>query len=409
MNPISFLQDNFPLVTPDKVPSPKEELSMLKNLPLDELLDKLVHGIVSLTVNVMIAIIVFYLGKFIIRKLYQIVRRILLRRNVESSLSSFILSFVRIVLYFILIVTVIGILGIETSSFLAIFASAGVAIGMALSGTLQNFAGGVLILLLKPYRVGDYIDTQGYQGEVKEIQIFHTVLLTFDNKSIIIPNGGLSTGSVNNWSKERFRRVDWNVAISYGDSVDTAREAVLEILDANPLVVKKYTSDFHMPSDRPASSEDTMGESSDCCDSTSGDTDEDDMVADNGSCTNADADGCEESQASRRQSILDFFRSRKERIERYRQAQQKKAKSHSAPKDCSPSVVLNELGDSSVNLKVRAWVPTASYWTVYYSVLEEIYETLPSKGINFPFPQLDIHCIHPNYDNTSTHDIPTAS
>ena len=167
-----LIQDVIPAV-PDSVPTVPQELSMLRSLPFDELLDRIVSGVVTLAINLTLALLVFYVGKFIIRKIYNIVRRILLTRRVDSGLRTFLLSMVKIVLYFILIVTAIGILGIETSSFLAIFASAGVAIGMALSGTLQNFAGGVLILLLKPYNIGDYIEAQGYAGTVKEIQIFH--------------------------------------------------------------------------------------------------------------------------------------------------------------------------------------------------------------------------------------------
>ena len=213
---------------------------MLKSLPFDELMTRLVSSMVTFAINLGIAILVFYVGQIVIKKIYKIVNGIFLRRDVDDSLASFILSLVRMVLYFILIVTVVGILGIETSSFIAIFASAGVAIGMALSGTLQNFAGGVLILLLKPYKVGDYVEAQGYAGTVREIQIFHTVITTPDNKSIIIPNGGLSTGSINNYSRLEYRRVDWIVSISYGDSVDAARAKILEILLNDHRVVKKF-------------------------------------------------------------------------------------------------------------------------------------------------------------------------
>lgn len=210
---------------------------------LDSLIEKTVTNITDFAINLAIAITVFYVGKFIIKKLYKLVQKILLRRHVDQSLTTFTLSFVKIVLYFILLIIVIGIIGIETSSFLALFASAGVAIGMALSGTLQNFAGGVLILLLKPYKIGDYIEAQGYAGTVKEIQIFHTVICTPDNKSIIIPNGGLSTGSINNYSKEEYRRVDWEIGISYGDNVETARKVILDILNKDERVVKKYIED----------------------------------------------------------------------------------------------------------------------------------------------------------------------
>lgn len=228
---------------PDSVPTPSEELSMLKNLPVDELLNRLVSSLVTFAINLGIAIAVFYVGRWIIGKLYRLVGRILVKRKVDTSIISFTLSMIRIVLYFILIVTIIGILGIETSSFIALFASAGVAIGMALSGTLQNFAGGVLILLLKPYRIGDYIEAQGYAGTVREIQIFSTVICTPDNKSILIPNGPLSTGSINNYSKEDYRRVDWIVGISYGDDVDAARAKILEIIASDNRIVQEYLED----------------------------------------------------------------------------------------------------------------------------------------------------------------------
>jgi small conductance mechanosensitive channel len=299
---------DVPAVLPDSVPDTRNELHMLATLPADELIAKLISSMVTFAINLAIAVAVFYIGRFIIRKLYGLVNRIFERRHIDQSLRTFVLSMVKIVLYFILVVIVIGILGIETSSFLALFASAGVAIGMALSGTLQNFAGGVLILLLKPYRIGDYIEAQGYAGTVREIQIFHTIICTPDNKSIIIPNGGLSTGSVNNYSRQEYRRVDWTVSISYGDKVDAARARILEILQADPDVVRSDSADNSMP------------------------------VA-----------------------------------------------------DCSPSVVVNELAASSVDLKVSAWTKTSSYWSLYYRINETIYNQLGSAGISFPFPQLDVH------------------
>ena len=165
-----------------------KEVAELKSMSLEDLLNRLAESTVNFAINLAIAIVVFYVGRFIIRKIYRVVAAIFVRRGIDRSLSTFVLSLINMVLYFILIVTVIGILGIETTSFLALFASAGVAVGMALSGTLQNFAGGVLILLLKPYKIGDYIEAQGYAGTVKEIQIFFTVITTYDNKSISIPN-----------------------------------------------------------------------------------------------------------------------------------------------------------------------------------------------------------------------------
>ena len=227
----------FDIIPTDTIPTVAQESSAIKNISFDQLIDTLISDMVHFAISLTIAILVFYAGKYIIRKLYNFVYGILHQRQVEASLSTFVLSLVRIVLYFILIVTVIGILGIETSSFLALFASAGVAIGMALSGTLQNFAGGVLILLLKPFKVGDYIEAQGFAGTVTRIEIFNTIICTPDNKSIIIPNGGLSTGSINNYSIQPYRRVDWTVGISYGESVDRARTLLLDLLRKDPRIL----------------------------------------------------------------------------------------------------------------------------------------------------------------------------
>lgn len=228
----------FNIIPIDSIPSVNAEKTALKNISFDQLMDTLVHDMVHFAISLVAAAVVFYVGKFIIKKLYSLVASIMRHRDIDPSLTTFILSLVRIVLYFILIVTVIGILGIETSSFLALFASAGVAIGMALSGTLQNFAGGVLILLLKPFRVGDYIEAQGFAGTVTRIEIFNTIICTPDNKSIIIPNGGLSTGSVNNYSTQLFRRVEWNIGISYGESIETARALLLSLIEADPRIVR---------------------------------------------------------------------------------------------------------------------------------------------------------------------------
>jgi small conductance mechanosensitive channel len=241
----TYAQEEMPIVNvPDSVPTPEAVLSGLKGLSLDDAISKIASSAVDFIFKVLIAVLVFYVGKFIITRLYKLVRAIMERRNVDASLETFVLSVIKITLYFILIVTVIGILGVETSSFLAIFASAGVAIGMALSGTLQNFAGGVLILLLKPYKVGDYIEAQGYAGTVKAIQIFHTVINTVDNKAIIIPNGGLSTGSVNNYSLENYRRVDWSIGLTYSTDFDKAKEAMLSMLKEDSRVM---TDDAHAP------------------------------------------------------------------------------------------------------------------------------------------------------------------
>ncbi len=234
----AFLQ-TAPVETADTTATESASFfSNLSTMSLDDAVPKLIDGAVNLVISLLIAVVVFYVGKLIINKLHRVIAKILTRREADKSLTTFILSLAKIVMMFILIIIVVGILGIETSSFLALFASAGVAIGMALSGTLQNFAGGVLILLLKPYKVGDFIEAQGYSGTVTEIQIFHTIINTADNKSILIPNGGLSTGSINNASRESMRRVDWTISLAYGDDVDKAKEVILQMLSEDSRVLK---------------------------------------------------------------------------------------------------------------------------------------------------------------------------
>jgi small conductance mechanosensitive channel len=165
--------------------------------------------------------------------------KILANRMIEPGVQSFLKSMVNILLIVMLILAVIGRLGIELTGFAALLASAGVAVGMALSGNLQNLAGGIIILVFRPYKVGDYIETGiGASGVVQEIQIFHTVINTADNKQILIPNGGLSTGSINNASREGQRRVDWTVSISYGDDVDKAKEVLLSFLNEDSRVLQ---------------------------------------------------------------------------------------------------------------------------------------------------------------------------
>lgn len=361
-----FLQiPTAPVALVDSVPSRQQELEMLKSLPFDELLQRIISSMVTFTINLAIAIVVFYVGRLIINKLYTIVKGIFLRRKIDDSLASFVLSMVRIVLYFILIVTVVGILGIETSSFIAIFASAGVAIGMALSGTLQNFAGGVLILLLKPYKVGDYIETQGYAGTVREIQIFNTLITTPDNKSIIIPNGGLSTGTINNYSRLDYRRVDWIVSISYGDSVADARKKILEILATDTRVVKDFLEDDREERQK-----------------------EQDKLKKAEDPANPEA---EIAPAPPKRSIFRWLR-RHKKIEPLANISEPLSLVLEAKAiNRAPLVKVNALSSSSVDLKITAWTPTEFYWPLFYDINERIYNELPSAGISFPFPQLDVH------------------
>ena len=211
----------------------------LSGLSFEEIMSQIISGAIDLGLKIIIALLVYWLGKLIVDTLYKLVRRTLERRQVDPSINSFVLSLVRAVLMFLLIVTIIGILGINTSSFVALFASAGVAIGMALSGTLQNFAGGVMILLFKPYKIGDFIEAQGISGTVKEIQIFNTLLTTGDNKLIIIPNAKLSNEMVINYTKTGTRRVEWTFAISYGDDFDKAKQLLSQYIAADSRILSE--------------------------------------------------------------------------------------------------------------------------------------------------------------------------
>ena len=180
--------------------------------------------------HILKAVIVFLVGRFLIRMLNRLVKRLMDKRNVDISIKTFVRSLVNILLTVLLIISVVGALGVETTSFAALLASAGVAVGMALSGNLQNFAGGLVILLFKPYKVGDWIDAQNVSGTVKEIQIFHTILTTADNKLIYVPNGALSSGVVTNYSNQTTRRVEWIVGVDYGEDYNKVEKVVREVL-----------------------------------------------------------------------------------------------------------------------------------------------------------------------------------
>lgn len=189
--------------------------------------------------RILIAVIVFIVGRFLISMLKNFVGRLMDKRKVDISIKTFVRSLVNILLTILLIISVVGALGVETTSFAALLASAGVAVGMALSGNLQNFAGGLIVLLFKPYKVGDWIESQGVSGTVKEIQIFHTILTTADNKVIYVPNGAMSSGVVTNYSNQVTRRVEWIVGIDYGEDYDKVQEVVYGILAADKRILNE--------------------------------------------------------------------------------------------------------------------------------------------------------------------------
>ncbi len=243
------------------------------------------------------AIAVLIIGLWIIGFVSKRIKKLMAKGETDASLSTFLVSLLNITLKAMLFISVLTMMGIQMTSFIALLGAAGLAVGMALSGTLQNFAGGVMILLFKPFKVGDFIDAQGYMGVVKEIQIFITILTTPDNKTIIIPNGGLATGSLTNFSAQETRRVDWSFGIAYGDDYDTAKKVLLGMIEADERILA----------------------------------------------------------------------------------------------DPAPFIGLGALADSSVNVTARVWVKAADYWGVFFDMNEKVYKTFGKEGLNFPFPQMDVH------------------
>lgn len=194
---------------------------------------QLIDASVRAGFSILKAVLVFVVGRFLVAVVKKLVTKMMDKRNVDVSVKTFVKSLVNILLTILLIVAVVGALGIETTSFAALLASAGVAIGMALSGNLQNFAGGLVVLLFKPYKVGDVIESQNVVGTVKEIQIFHTILTTFDNKVIYIPNGALSSGVVINYSHQTTRRVEWIIGVDYGENYARVEQVIRAVLAAD--------------------------------------------------------------------------------------------------------------------------------------------------------------------------------
>lgn len=184
------------------------------------------------------AIVVWIIGSWIVKAIANGVGRVLDKGSTDPSLKPFLLGIIRMLLKVMLIISVLGMLGIEMTSFIAILGAAGLAVGMALSGTLQNFAGGVMLLIFKPFKVGDVLEAQGFTGSVREIQIFNTILKTPDNRTIIIPNGGLSTSSMVNYSTEAQRRVDWTIGVGYGDDLAKAKQIIRQLCDADSRILK---------------------------------------------------------------------------------------------------------------------------------------------------------------------------
>ena len=216
-----------------------ERFKYMTTTPPSEWLPQIVHTyLVPLGLKILAAVIVFLLGRWIIKLIKKRMANGLMSRHGDPTLHSFLSNLVSVVLYFILIISIISILGINTSSLVALLASAGLEVGMSLGGTLQNFAGGVLIIMFRPFKVGDFISAQGHEGRVNEIQIFNTHILTVDNKEVILPNGALATGVLTNYSRQGTRRVDWTFSIAYGEDYDKAKAVLRRLCDEDQRILK---------------------------------------------------------------------------------------------------------------------------------------------------------------------------
>ncbi|MCF8331356.1 MAG: mechanosensitive ion channel [Bacteroidales bacterium] len=208
-------------------------------MDMNNLADKAVELVLVYGPKLLLAIITLIIGLWLIRLFTKKLSKSFEKREVDASIRKFLLSLIGITLKIMLVISVVSMVGVQLTSFIAILGAAGLAIGMALSGTLQNFAGGVVILLLKPFKVGEFIEAQGHMGTVEEIQIFNTVLKTPANQVVFIPNGGLSTSSVINYSRENTRRMDLTFGISYADDIDKARKIIQEVIQDDKRILSE--------------------------------------------------------------------------------------------------------------------------------------------------------------------------
>jgi len=213
-------------------------------MDVNEIMDQIVALSIEWGPKVIGAILVLIIGLWVIKAMTNGLSKALDKRDYDPSLKSFLKSILNILLKAMLVISVFGMIGIEMTSFVAILGAAGLDVGLALSGTLQNFAGGVMILIFKPFTVGDWIDAQGHSGSVKAIHIINTVLKTGDNKTIIIPNGGLFNGSLTNYSTEEKRRVDWTVGIGYGDDYDKAKAVLMDLIKQDNRIINDPAEPF---------------------------------------------------------------------------------------------------------------------------------------------------------------------
>lgn len=258
--------------------------------------DAIYNYSIQIGLKIIIATVILIIGFWISKMLSKATKNVLVRRASDANLVSFLSSLVSGLVKTLVIVTAITQLGIEMTSFVAILGAVGLAIGMAFSGTLSNFAGGIMILLFKPFKSGDFVKIQSEEGFVSEVTIFNTFLKTTDNKVVILPNGPVANGNITNYTKEEMRRVDWTFGVSYGDDLKVAKDTLNRYIQEDSRILK----------------------------------------------------------------------------------------------DPASLVALGELGSSSINIKVRAWVKTDDYWDVYFAMNERVYNEFGAENLNFPFPHMDV-------------------
>ncbi len=264
-----------------------------------EYIDMYLPKVINFGLRLLLTILLFFVGSRLIKAVRKLVRRSMGRAGADVGVTQFMDSLIKVILYFLLIMFLADGIGVDTTSVMALVGSAGLTIGLAFQGSLSNFAGGVLILLIKPFKVGDYIIYTGgnLEGQVTKIETFYTTLLTIDNKKVVIPNGTLSNSSLVNVTAEEKRRIDITVGISYTADLKLAKEVCLQLIDAQPEVLK----------------------------------------------------------------------------------------------DQKNLVVVDELADSSVNLKICCWVSPDDYWAVRWELIEKIKLAFDEQGIEIPFNQLDVN------------------
>ena len=245
MSIFNILQTKAPADTLNKVQAEFAAVAeKIATTPTDELLGELLNKAIDFGLKVMAAFLIYLVGAWFIRKIKGILKRIFERKGTDSAVSSFVQSITSIALTVMLVITTVGILGIDTTSLAALLAGGGMAIGLALNGTVQNFAGGIMLLIFKPFKAGDFIEAQGYSGTVSELSITSTKLVTTDNRVIIIPNGILSNNIINNYSDQKFRRVDLTVDVEYGSSAEQVKKLLGSMIENDSRILNTPAAPF---------------------------------------------------------------------------------------------------------------------------------------------------------------------